>query len=109
MTTILRKLLVLGMVGMVLVLAGIYEVVRWLTQLGVTDMAGQVADTYLTGTAVAIIVAMVLLLRSDRPRRRYDERTHRPPEYGPPRWHDEPPYYPPRYEPPRYRRRPWWW
>jgi hypothetical protein len=92
MTTILRKLLVLGMVAMVLMLASIYEVVRWLTRLGVTDMAEQVADRYLTGTAVAVIVVMVLLLRSDRPRR-----------------HEDHSYYPPDYRPPPYPRRPRWW
>ncbi len=92
MTTILRKLLVLAMVMLVLMLASIYEVVRWLTRLGVTDMAEHVADRYLTGTAIAVIVAMVLLLRSDRPRR-----------------HEEHPYYPPDYRPPSYPRRPWWW
>ena len=93
MTTVLRKLLVLGMVAMVLMLASIYEVVRWLTRLGVTDIAEHVADRYLTGTAVAVIVVMVLLLRSDRPRRRWDERSYDPFEHGPPRRPG----------------RPWWW
>ena len=47
MTTLLRKLLVLAVVGVVLVLASIYEVVRWLTHLGVPEMAGRVSERYL--------------------------------------------------------------
>ncbi len=74
MTTLLRKLLVLAVVGAVLVLASIYEVVRWLTHLGVPEMAGRVSERYLTGTTIAVVLALVFLLRSDRPvRRRYDE------------------------------------
>ncbi len=94
MTTIWRKLLVLFMLGMVLMLASIYEVVRWLTRMGITDLAGQVTDRYLTGGAVAVILALVFLLRSERPRRRYDDHPYDHPEPGP-----------------RYpcRDRPWWW
>jgi hypothetical protein len=91
MTTLLRKLLVLAVVGAVLVLASIYEVVRWLTHLGVPEMAGRVSERHLTGTTVAIVVALVFLLRSDR--RRYE----RP---------DEPPYW--QYRPGPRRYRDWW-
>ena len=73
MTTIWRKLLVLAMVAVVLALASIYEVVRWLTHLGIPEMAGEVADRYLGGTTLAIIVVLVLLLRSEQPRRPYDD------------------------------------
>jgi hypothetical protein len=74
MTTLLRKLLVLAVIAVVLVLASIYEVVRWLTHLGVPEMAGRVSERYLTGTTIAVVLALVLLLRSDRPdRRRYDD------------------------------------
>ena len=74
MTTLLRKLLVLAVVGVVLVLASIYEVVRWLTHLGVPEMASRVSDRYLTGTTIAVVLALLFLLRSDRPdRRRYEE------------------------------------
>lgn len=93
MTTILRKLLVLGMVAIVFVFASIHEVVRWLTRLGIPEMADNVADRYLTGTTVATVLILVFLLRSDRPGRRWDER----------------PRYPPEHNPPRYPRRPWWW
>jgi hypothetical protein len=73
MTTLLRKLLVLAVVGVVLILASIYEVVRWLTHLGVPEMAGRVSDQYLTGTTIAVVLALVFLLRSDRRRDRYHE------------------------------------
>jgi len=88
---LLRKLLVLAVVAVVLVLASIYEVVRWLTHLGVPEMAGRVSDRYLTGTTIAVVVALVFLLRSDR--RRYEQP-------------DEPPYR--RYRPRPRRYRDWW-
>jgi len=95
MTTLFRKLLVLAMVTVVLVLASIYEIVRWLTHLGIPEMAGRVSDRFLGGTTIAIIVVLILLLRSERPRRRRDD------DWGdPPQWD----YGPPRYR----RRRPWW-
>jgi formate hydrogenlyase subunit 3/multisubunit Na+/H+ antiporter MnhD subunit len=87
MTTFLRKLLMLAVIAVVLVLASIYEVVRWLTHLGVPEMADRVSERYLTGTTIAVVVALVFLLRSDR-------RRHEQP--------DEPPYW-------RYRPRPRWY
>lgn len=94
MTTLLRKLLVLAAIAVVLVLASIYEVVRWLTHLGVPEMAGRVSERYLTGTTIAVVAALIFLLRSDRSdRRRYEE-----PE--------EPPFW--RYRPGRRRHRDWW-
>jgi len=94
MTTIWRKLLVLLMVAVVLMLASIYEVVRWLTQMGITDLAGRFADRYLTGGAVAVIVVLVFLLRSERRPRHWNYPPYDHPEGGP--------RYP-------YRQRPWWW
>jgi hypothetical protein len=90
MTTLLRKLLVLAVIAVVLVLASIYEVVRWLTHLGVPEMAGRVSDRYLTGTTVAIVVALVFLLRSDRSSRERDREPTEPPcwQCQPRRYHD---------------------
>ncbi len=95
MTTLLRKLLVLAVVGVVLVLASIYEVVRWLTHLGIPEMAGQVSERYLTGTTIAVVLALVFLLRSNRP----DPRRFQEPE-EPPCWRCRP-------GPRRYGD--WWW
>jgi uncharacterized membrane protein len=67
MTTIWRKLLIVAVVAGVLGMAGIYEIVNWLTRHGVPQMAEGFRERYLTGTAVAVIVAMLILLRSDGP------------------------------------------
>lgn len=79
MTTLLRKLLVLAAIAVVLVLASIYEVVRWLTHMGVPEMAGRVSERYLTGTTIAVVLALVFLLRSDRPAQRPYDEPHEPP------------------------------
>ena len=84
MTTLFRKLLVLGIVAVVLMLAGIHEIVRWLVRLGVPDAAQEAKDRWLSGTTVAIIVALVFLLRSGRPRRRWHDCPYDPREYEPP-------------------------
>lgn len=77
MTTIWRKLLVLGMVAVVRILASVYEVVCWLVRLDVPELADRIADRYLTPTALTIVIVLVVLLPSD-PRRRRRPRYTRP-------------------------------
>ena len=67
MTTIWRKLIIVAVVVGVLGMAGIYEIVNWLARHGIPQMAEGFQERYLTGTAVAVIVAMLVLLRSDGP------------------------------------------
>ncbi len=65
MTTIWRKLIIVAVVAGVFGMAGIYEVVNWLARHGIPEMAQGFQDRFLTGTAVTVIVALLVLLRSD--------------------------------------------
>ena len=61
-----RKLVVLILVGAIFVLANVWLVVNWLDERGVIDWAENVRTEYLTGTAITIIVALLILLVGSR-------------------------------------------
>ena len=58
----IRKLLVLSLVVAVFLLANIWLVVRWLDDVGAVGFARHVRSEYLTGTAITILVALLILL-----------------------------------------------
>ena len=62
MTLRIRKLIILGLVAMVFLLANIWLVVSWLDHLGVLEWARYLRRQYLTGTAITIIFVLLLLL-----------------------------------------------
>lgn len=61
MSLTIRKAIVLGSIGSILLLDNIVLVANWLAEHGVVDGARHIRTEYLTGTAVTIIV--VLLIR----------------------------------------------
>lgn len=58
----IRKLLVLSLVGGIFLLGNIWLVANWLDDKGVIDGARYIRKEYLTGTAITIIVALLILL-----------------------------------------------
>jgi hypothetical protein len=66
MTLTIRKLIVLGLIGSILLLGNILLVANWLAERGVVDWARAIRSEYLTGTAVTIIVVLLILLVSPR-------------------------------------------
>ena len=68
MTLTIRKIILLGIVGTILLLGNILFVANWLADRGVVDSARYVRTEYLTGTAITIIAALLLLLVSPRGR-----------------------------------------
>ena len=64
----IRKLLVIGLIGGIVLLGNIWLVVSWLDEKGVIDWAGTVRKEYLTGTAITIIIALLVLLVGPRGR-----------------------------------------
>lgn len=83
MTTLFRKVLVLTAVGIVLVFANLYEIVRWIAELGIPAGAEAVRDRYLSGCAITIIIVLVFLLKSDRTRRHRHDIPSSPYDDGP--------------------------
>jgi hypothetical protein len=66
MSLTIRKVVVLGLIGSICLLGNILFVANWLAEHGVVDWARGVRAEYLTGTAVTIIVVLLILLVSPR-------------------------------------------
>jgi hypothetical protein len=66
MTLVMRKLVVLVLIASVFLLANAVLVVDWLSERGVIDLANRIRTEYLTGTAIAIIVVLLVLLVGSR-------------------------------------------
>lgn len=64
MSLTIRKVVVLGLIGAILLLGNILFVANWLAEKGVVDWARHIRAEYLTGTAVTIIVVLLILLVS---------------------------------------------
>ena len=58
----IRKLVVISLVGGIFLLGNIWLVVNWLDEKGAIDGAKYVRKEYLTGTAIAIIIVLLILL-----------------------------------------------
>lgn len=66
MSLTIRKVIVLGLTGSILLLGNIVLVANWLSERGVVDWARYVRAEYLTGTAATIIVVLLILLVSPK-------------------------------------------
>lgn len=66
MSLTLRKILVLGLIGMIFLMANILVVANWISDTGISEKADWVRREFLTGTAVAVILVLLILLVSPR-------------------------------------------
>ena len=66
MTLGIRKLMVAGLVGTVFLTANFLLVANWLHEKGLINWAKGIRKEYLTGTAITIIVALLVLLGGRR-------------------------------------------
>ena len=62
MTLGIRKLLVIAIIGGVFLTANIMIVAAWLQEHGVIDTARDIRQEFLTGTAITVIIALLILL-----------------------------------------------
>ena len=62
MTLGIRKVIVLGLVIVVFLMANALLVASWLADKGVIDFAKNIRTEYLTGTAITIVVVLLILL-----------------------------------------------
>ena len=62
MTLGIRKLIVIVLVASIFLLANLFFVVNWLDKHGVVDWAKYIRSEYITGTAITIILALLILL-----------------------------------------------
>lgn len=66
MTLGIRKLIVLVLVAALFLVANLMFVAGWLQEKGVIDWARYIHKEYLTGTAITIIVVLLILLVGSR-------------------------------------------
>jgi len=66
MSLTIRKCIVLGLVGLVLLVSNILFLANWLSEKGVVDWTRNIRAEYLTGTAITIIAVLLILLISPR-------------------------------------------
>jgi len=62
MTLVSRKIIVLSLIGIVFLLGNVWIVVNWLNDHGVVGWAQHIRSEYITGTAITIIITLMILL-----------------------------------------------
>jgi formate-dependent nitrite reductase membrane component NrfD len=62
MTLGMRKIIVTGVVAAILILANFFVLARWLDDIGPIPWAQTVRERYITGTAITIIVVLLVLI-----------------------------------------------
>ncbi len=62
MTLTIRKIIVLGLIGMIFLMANILVVANWLAEKGLAEKANWLREEFLTGTAIAVVIALLILL-----------------------------------------------
>ena len=62
MTLTVRKIIVLGLIGFVFLAGNILLVANWLAESGIEQKANWLREEFLTGTAIAVIFTLLILL-----------------------------------------------
>ena len=66
MSLTIRKIMVLGLIGIIFLMANILVVANWISDTGIADKASWVRREFLTGTTVAVILVLLILLVSPK-------------------------------------------
>jgi rRNA maturation endonuclease Nob1 len=66
MSLTIRNIVVLELIGTIFLAANILVVANWISDTGVAEKAGWVRREFLTGTAVAVILVLLILLVSPK-------------------------------------------
>ena len=66
MSLTVRKIMVLGSIGIIFLTANILVVANWISDTGIAEKAGWVRREFLTGTAIAVILVLLILLVSPK-------------------------------------------
>ena len=61
-----RKIIVLGLIWIIFLTANILVVANWIAETGIAEKAGWLRREFLTGTAIAVILTLLLLLVSPK-------------------------------------------
>ena len=66
MSLMMRKIIVLGLIGIIFLTANILIVANWINDTGIAEKAGWIRQEFLTGTALAVILVLLILLVSPK-------------------------------------------
>ena len=66
MSLTVRKMIVLGLIGIIFLMANILVVANWISDTGIAEKAGWLRREFLTGTAIAVILALLVMLVNPR-------------------------------------------
>ena len=66
MTLGIRKIIVIGLIGAIFLAGDVLLVANWLAEKGIPEKANWLRENFLTGTAFAVIVALLILLVNPR-------------------------------------------
>ena len=66
MSLTIRKIIVLGLIGIIFLTANILVVAKWISDTGIAEKAGWIRREFLTGTAIAVILVLLILLVSPK-------------------------------------------
>ncbi len=61
MSLTVRKIVVLGLIGTIFLMANILIMANWIAESGIAEKAGWLRKDFLTGTAVAVILVLLIL------------------------------------------------
>jgi len=62
MTLGIRKIVVLSLIGIIFLVGNILLIVNWLAEEGINEKANWLCEEFLTGTAITVIVALLIPL-----------------------------------------------
>ena len=60
----IRKIIVIGTIGAILLAGNVLLIANWLSEKGVPEKANWLRENFLTGTAITVIIALLVLLVS---------------------------------------------
>ncbi len=66
MSLTIRKIIVLGLIGTIFLMANILIVANWLAEKGLAEKANWLREEFLTGTTIAVIISLLILLTGSK-------------------------------------------
>jgi len=64
MSLTIRKILIIGLIGAIFLAGNVLLIANWLSEKGVPEKANWIRENFLTGTAITVIIALLILLVS---------------------------------------------
>ena len=60
----IRKIIIIALIGAIFLAGNVLLIANWLAEMGVPEKANWLRENFLTGTAITVIIALLILLVS---------------------------------------------